>query len=149
MNKNDGVVTHLEPDILEHEVKWALWSITTNKTSVGERIQVEQFQNKRWCCESASLTMPTNLEDSAGATGLEKIRFHSNPKEGQCQTVLKLLYNCTDFACSQVMLKILHAKFQQYGSRELPDVSDQFSSISQACPILRPHGLQHARPLCP
>ena len=47
MNKNDGMVTHLEPDILDHEVKWALRSITTNKTSVGERIQVEQFQNKR------------------------------------------------------------------------------------------------------
>ena len=44
MKNHDGVVTHLEPDILEHEVKWALGSITTNKTTGGERIPVEQFQ---------------------------------------------------------------------------------------------------------
>ena len=41
---HDGVITHLEPDILEYEVKWALGSITTNKASGGDRIQVELFQ---------------------------------------------------------------------------------------------------------
>ena len=44
---------------------------------------------KRWCCESAVLKMPANLENSAVATGLEKISFHSNPKERQCQRMLK------------------------------------------------------------
>ena len=47
------------------------------------------------CCESAALNMSANLENSAVATGLEKVSFHSNPKERQCQRMLKLLYNCT------------------------------------------------------
>ena len=43
--------------------------------------------------------MPTNLENSAVATGLEKVSFHSNPKEGQCQRMFKLPHNCTHFTC--------------------------------------------------
>ena len=50
---------------------------------------------KRWCCESAALNMPANLENSAVAIGLEKVSFHSNPKERQCQRMLKLPHNCT------------------------------------------------------
>ena len=45
--------------------------------------------------ESAALNMPASLENSAVATGLEKVSFHSNPKEKQCQRMLKLLHNCT------------------------------------------------------
>ena len=67
--------------MLECEVKWALGSITTNKASGGGGIPVELFSNpKRWCSESAALNMPANLENSAVATGLEKVSFHSNPK---------------------------------------------------------------------
>ena len=92
-----GVITHLEPDTLECEVKWALGSITTNKASEGDGIPVELFQIlKDWCCESAALNMPAHLENSAMATGLEKVSFHSNPKERQCQRMLKLPHNCTD-----------------------------------------------------
>ena len=54
---------------------------------------------ERWCCESAALNMPENLENSAVATGLEKVRFHSNAKERQCQRMLKLLHNCTHLTC--------------------------------------------------
>ena len=54
---------------------------------------------ERWCFESAALTTPANLETSAGATGLEKVSFHSNPKERQCQTMFKLLHNCTHLTC--------------------------------------------------
>ena len=50
---------------------------------------------KRWCCESAALNMPANLENSAVATGREKVSFHSNPKERQWQRRFKLLHNCT------------------------------------------------------
>ena len=50
---------------------------------------------ERWCCESAALNMPANLENSAVATGLEKVSFHSSPKERKCQRMLKLLHNCT------------------------------------------------------
>ena len=53
--------------------------------------------------------MPANLENSAVATGLEKVSFHSNPKERQCQRMLKLLHNCTHLTiASKVILKILH-----------------------------------------
>ena len=95
-DNHDGVITHLEPDILEYEVKWALESITTNKASGGDGIPVELFHNpERRCCESTVLNMPENLENSAVATGLEKASFHSNPKETQCQRMLKLPHNCT------------------------------------------------------
>ena len=92
---HDGVFTHLEPDILECEVKWALGSITMNKASGGDGIPVELFQILKDDCESAALNMLANLENSAVATGLEKVSFHSNPKERQCQRMLKLLHNCT------------------------------------------------------
>ena len=70
--------------------------------------------------------MPANLESSAVATGLEKVSSHSNPKERQCQRMLKLLHNCTHLTlishASKVLLKILQARLQQYENRELPDV---------------------------
>ena len=79
------MITHLEPDILECEVKWALGSIIMNKASVGDAIPVELFHILKDDAESAELNMPANLENSAVATGLEKVSFHSNPKERQCQ----------------------------------------------------------------
>ena len=72
-DNHDGVITHLEPDILECEVKWALESITTNKASGGDGIPVELFQILK------GDAVPANLEISAVATGLEKLSFHSNP----------------------------------------------------------------------
>ena len=93
---HDSVITHLESDILECEVKWVLGSITMNKASGGDGIPVELFQIlKGRCCESVALNMPANLENSAVATELEKVSFHSNPKETQCQRMLKLLHSCT------------------------------------------------------
>ena len=82
----DGVITHLEPDILECEIKWALESITTNKASGGDGIPVELFQILKddavmHSKMTAALNMPANLENSAVATGLEKVSFHSNPRK--------------------------------------------------------------------
>ena len=65
-------------------------------------------------------------ENSAVATGLEKVSFHSNPKERQCQRRLKLLHNYTHLTCYKVMLKILQARLQQYMNRELSDVQAGF-----------------------
>ena len=70
--------------------------------------------------------MSANLENPAVATGLEKVSFHSNPKERQCQRMLKLPHNCTHLHTSKVMLKILQAKLQQYVHHELPDVQAGF-----------------------
>ena len=71
-------------------------------------------------------SMSANLENSAVATRLEKVSFHSNPKERQCQRMLKLPHNCTISHASKVMLKILQARLQQYVNRELPDVQAGF-----------------------
>ena len=70
--------------------------------------------------------MPANLENSAVATGLEKVSFHSNPKERQCQRMLKLPHNRTHMRTSKIMLKILQARLQQYVNCELPDVQAGF-----------------------
>ena len=70
--------------------------------------------------------MPANLENSAVATGLEKVRFHSSPKERQCQRMFKLPYNVLISHTSKVMLKILQARLQQYVNIELPDVQAGF-----------------------
>ena len=89
------MITQLESDILKCEVKWALGSIITNKVSEGDGIPVEPFQIlKDDTVKSAALNMLANLENSAVATGLEKDSFHSNPKERQCQRMLKLPHNC-------------------------------------------------------
>ena len=99
-NPKHSVITHLEPDILECEVKWALGSITANKASGGDGIPVELFQVlKDDAVKVLQLNMPANLENSAVATGLEKVRFHSNPKERQCQRMFKLPHNCTHLTC--------------------------------------------------
>ena len=91
---HDDVITHLEPDILECEVKWALGSITTKKASGGDSIPVELFQILKDAVKAA-FDVPANLENSAVATGLENVSFHSNLKEKQCQRMIKLLHNCT------------------------------------------------------
>ena len=95
---HDGVIIHLEPDILECEVKLALGSITTNKASGGDGIPVELFQILKDDAVKmlhSFFNMPANLENSAVATWLEKVSFHSNPKERQCQRMLKLPHNYT------------------------------------------------------
>ena len=97
-DNHNGVITHLKPDILECEVKWALESITMNKASGGDGLPVELFQILKYDDDAVKVLYsiyPQNLENSAVATGLEKVSFHSNPKERQCQRMLKLLNNCT------------------------------------------------------
>ena len=98
-DNHDGVITHLEPDILECEVKWALETSLRTKLVEVMEFQWSYLNPERWCCESAALNMPANLENSAVATGLEKVSFHSNPKERQCQRMLKLPHNCTHLTC--------------------------------------------------
>ena len=105
------MITHLEPDILECEVKLALGSIAMNKASEGDGIPVELFQILKDDAVKV-LHSTANLENSAVATGLEKVSFHSNPKEGQCPRMIKLPHNCTPLKRQQSMLKILQARLQ-------------------------------------
>ena len=70
--------------------------------------------------------MPANLENSAVATGLEKVSFHSNPKEGNAKECANYRTIALTSHASKVILKILQARLQQYVNRELPDVQAGF-----------------------
>ena len=88
--------------------------------------QLSYFKSGRWCCESATLNMPANLENSAVATGLEKVSFHSNPKERQCLRMVNYHTIVLISHTSKLMLKILQARLQQYMNCEFPDVQAGF-----------------------
>ena len=70
--------------------------------------------------------MPANWENSAVATGLEKVSFHSNPKERQCFECSKYCTIALISHASKVMLKILQVRLHQYVSHELPDIHTGF-----------------------
>ena len=70
--------------------------------------------------------MPANLENSAVAMGLEKVNFHSNPKESNAKEFSNYCTNALISHASKVMLKILQARLQQYVNCELPDVQAGF-----------------------
>ena len=85
-DNEDGVVTYLEPDILEYKVKWALGSITTNKASGGDGISAELFQ----ILKDDAVNVLHSICQQTG-----KLSCNSNPKERQCQRTLKLPHKCT------------------------------------------------------
>jgi len=99
-DNHDGVIADLEPDILECEVKWALGTIITNKTSGGDGIPGELFQILKDDAVKVLHSICQQIwKNSAVATGLEKVSIHSSPKEWQCQRMFNLPYNCTYFIC--------------------------------------------------
>ena len=95
-DNHDAVITHLEPDILECEVKWALESITMNKASGGDGIPIELFQILKDDAVKVLHSMCQQIwKTQQWPQDWEKVSFHSNPKERQCQSTLKLPHNCT------------------------------------------------------
>ena len=81
-NNHNGIITHLEPDMLECEVKWALGNISINKASGGDRIPAELFEIlKDDVVKMLHSKCQENLESSAVATRLENVSFHYNSKE--------------------------------------------------------------------
>ena len=100
-DNHEGVITltHLEPDILECEVRWALGSITMNKASGGDGIPVELFQILKDDAVKVLHSISQQIWKTAVATGLEKVSIHSYPKERQLQRILILLHNCTHLTC--------------------------------------------------
>ena len=98
----DGVITHLELDILECEVKWALRSITMNKASGGDGILAEQFTILKYDAVKVLHSICQQIwKTRQWKTGVEKVSFHSSLKKGQCQRMFKLLYSCAHFTCWQ------------------------------------------------
>ena len=95
-DNHDGVITHLEPDILECEVKWALESITTNKASGGDGILVELFQILKDDAVKVLHSICQQIwKTQEWLQDWKRSVFHSNSKERQCQRMLKLPLNCT------------------------------------------------------
>ena len=123
-DNHDGMVTHLEPDILECEVKRVLGNITTNKASGGDRIPAELLKIIKDDATEVlhSICQHIYLENSAVATGLEKMAFHSNAKQGQCQRCPAYCTIALISHGSKIMLKILQARLQQYMNQELAHV---------------------------
>ena len=92
----DGVITHLEPDILECEVKWALGSLTTNKVSGGDGIPAELFQILKDNAVKVLHSICQQIwKTQQWTTELKKVSFHSSPKGKQYQRMFKLLHSCT------------------------------------------------------
>ena len=93
-DNHNGVITHLEPDILECEVKGSLGSIIMNKARGGDGIQAELFQILKDDAVKVlhSICQQIWKTQQCHSTGKS---FHSNRKERQCQRLLKLLHNCT------------------------------------------------------
>ena len=97
-DNHDGVITHLEPDILECEVKWALGSITMDKASGGDGIPDELFQILKDDAVKVLLNMQI-WKIPQWPQDWKRSGFHSNVKEGQCQRMFKLPYNYSHFTC--------------------------------------------------
>ena len=98
-DNHDDVITHLEPDILESKVKWALESITTNKASGGDGIPVELFQFQKDNAVKVLHSICQQIWKTQQWPQDWKRCFHSNPTERQCQRMLKLPHNCTHLTC--------------------------------------------------
>ena len=95
-DNHSGIITHLEPDILECEVKWALGSITMKEASGGDGITVELFQILKDDAVKVLHSICQQIwKNSAVATGLEKVSLHFNPKERKCRRTFKLPHKCT------------------------------------------------------
>ena len=94
-DNHDGVITHLKPDSLECEVKWALGSITKNKASGGDGIPVELFQVLKDDAVKGMHPICQQIGRLRRGHRTGKGSFHSNPRERQCQRMLKPLHNCT------------------------------------------------------
>ena len=120
---NDGVITHLQPYILECEVKWALGSITTNKASGGDGIPVELFQILK---DDAVKVMHSICQQiwktQQWPQDWKKSVFIPIPKKGNAKECSDYHTNALISHARKIMLKILQAGLQQYVNCELPDI---------------------------
>ena len=97
-DSHDGVITHLEPDVLKYEVKWALGSITTNKASGDDGIPFELFQVLKDGAVKVLHSICQQIWKTQQCPQDWK-SFHSSPKERQCQRMFKLPHNCAHLTC--------------------------------------------------
>ena len=121
------MITHLEPDILECEVKWALERITTNKASGGDGIPIEVFQ----ILKDDAVKVLHSICQQIGKTqkwpqDWKRSVFIPIPKKGNAKECLNYHTIALISHASKVMLKVLQVRLQQYMNRELLDVQAGF-----------------------
>ena len=126
-DNHDGVITHLDPDILECEVKWALESITMNKASGGDGIPVELFQILK---DDAVKVLHSICQEiwktQQGSQDWKRSVFISIPKKNNAKECSNYHTTALISHASKVMLEILQDRLQQYMNDEIPDVQAGF-----------------------
>ena len=143
MKKFNGVITHLEPYILECEVKWALGSITTNKANGGDGVPLEWFQILEHLAVKVLHSICQQIWKTQQWPQHWKV-FIPIPKKGNAKECSNYHTIALISRISKVMLKILQARLQQYVNRELPDVQAGFrkgrgtrGQIANICCIIK------------
>ena len=127
-DNHNGMITQLDPDILECEVKWALGSNTINKASGGDRIPVELFQIlKDDAVKVLHSTCQQIWKTQQWPQDWKRSIFIPIPKKGNAKESSNYRTIALILHASKVMLKSLQARFQQYMNHELPDVQALFS----------------------
>ena len=126
-DNHDGVITHLEPDILECEIKWVLGSITMNKASGGDEIPVELFQILKDDAVKALHSICQQIwKTQQWPQDWKILDFIPIPKKGNAKEFSSYRTIVLISHTSKVMLKILQARLQQYVNHELPGVQAGF-----------------------
>ena len=127
LEHHDGVITHLEPDILECEVKWALESITRNKASGGDGIPVDLCQILKDDAVKVLHSICQQIwKTQQWPQDSKRSVFIPIPKKGNAKECSNYCTIALISHASKEMLNILQAKLQQYVNRELPDVQAGF-----------------------
>ena len=122
-DNHDGVITHLEPDILECEVKWALTSITMNKASGGDGIPVELFQILKDDAVKMLYSICQQISKiQQWPQDWKRSVFIPIPKKRNAKECSNYHTTALISHTSKVILKILQARLQLYENLELPDV---------------------------
>ena len=126
-DKHNGVITHLEPDILEYEVKWALGNITMSKASGGDGIPVELFQILKDGAVKVLHSICQQIwKTQQWPKDWKRSVFITIPKKGNAKEWSNYCTTGLISHSSKVMLKIIQARLQQYVNCKLPDVQGGF-----------------------
>ena len=115
-------MTHLEPEILEYEVKWVLGSITMRKASGSDRIPAELFEILKDDAVKVLHSICQQIWKTAVAIGLKRSDFIPIPKKGNVNYCSNYHTTVLISHDNKVMLKILQVRLQQYMNPELPDI---------------------------
>ena len=140
-DNHDDVITHLEPDILECEVKWALESITTNKASGGDGIPVELFQILKDDAVKLLHSICQQIwKTQQWPQDWKRSVFIPVPKKGKAKDCSNYCTSALISHTNKIMLKILQVRLQQYMNQELPNVQAGFRNRRSNCQHLLDHG---------